>query len=240
MADEGSQQRPEQSEDDQVRRLERIADEIKIRDDDESARQKTADSKLTSALAVLPIIIALSTSAFIQLLPYAARIGCLGVILMLLFFAAIVLFVVAAIKAIIGLWPMRAKYAAIGMRTLSAFADAGTYPELLRKIIAERKDVVRNNSAVNSAKLGDYANAALLTVIGLILITFIVLAFVLAFATAPERLLKDNSPTPVPSPSSTSPPPKHASGSSRSQMSAAARSSPTRPGAVSPDRLTLK
>jgi hypothetical protein len=194
------------NDDDLIKRLEKISDEIKIRDDDESARQRTADSKLTSALAVLPIILALSTTAFVQLLPYAARLGGFGSLLMVAFVAAIVLFVAAAIKAIIGLWPMRAKYAAIGMRTVSAFGDMGRYPDLLRVLVEERRKVVRNNSTVNSSKLGDYADAALLTVVGLVVVMLIVVALLGAFLVNRDALVKDTIAQPVSLPSAPSNP----------------------------------
>lgn len=175
---------------DEIKRLELIVQELKIRDDDESNRQKTADSKLLSALAALPIVIALSTSAFVPLLKPLAGLGCAALPLVALFFAALVLFLIASIKAIIGLWPMRAKYAAIGLRTFSSFAVKGSYVELLRTIIKERGDVVRNNKDVNSGKLGLYADAALYTVIGLIALTVLVFCLVVAFTIKPEIFAK--------------------------------------------------
>lgn len=179
---------------DLTKRLEKICEELKVRDDDESARQRTADSKLTSALAVIPIVIALSTSSFVPLLALSARLGCVGVGIVIAFFLAILLFVFAAGKAIYGLWPMSAQYQAIGLRTVSRFANEGTYEELLRKIIAERSDLVRANKVINGRKLGDYADAALLTVVGLGVLTAIVLTLVVVFAINPHSVV-DNPPT---------------------------------------------
>jgi len=172
--------------DDLIKRLELIVQELKVRDDDEGDRQRTADSKLLSALAALPIVIALSTTAFVPLLKPLAAAGCVALPLIALFLAALVLFLVASIKAIVGLWPMRAKYAAIGLRTLSSFADEGSYIELLKTVIKERGDVVRNNKEVNSGKLGLYADAALYTVFGLIALTLLVFCLVIVFAVNPK------------------------------------------------------
>jgi len=189
MADEVASSSPS---DDPIRRLELIAAELKVRDDNERDRKDTADSKLASALAALPIVITLSTAAFLPLLPYANRLGCFGTALVFGFLAAIVFFVIAVIYAIIGLWPMRAKYAAISMGPLKKFADSGTYESLLRMVIEERSKLVKVNGVINGEKLGLYANAALCTVIGLIVLTLVVLSLAITFAVAPVTLLKEH------------------------------------------------
>jgi hypothetical protein len=116
--------------------------------------------------------------------------GCFGTVLVFGFLAAIILFVTAVIYAIVGLWPMRAPYAVIGMGPLKRFADVGTYESLLRMVIAERSELVKVNGKINGNKLGLYANAALYTVIGLIVLTVVILSLAIAFAVAPQTLLK--------------------------------------------------
>lgn len=180
--------------DDCIKRLERIIQEVQVRDDDETNRQKTADSKLTSALAVLPIIITLATTAFLQLLPYTKVLGRLGFLILSGFVVAVLLFVAAASFAIVGLWPMRARYSAIGLKTLSAFERDGTYGDLLRKVIEEKASAVRSNSEVNSRKLGEYAQAARLTVFGLGVLTLIVIVLSASFAIAPPSITVSAAP----------------------------------------------
>jgi hypothetical protein len=116
--------------------------------------------------------------------------GCFGTILVFGFLAAIILFVTAVIYAIVGLWPMRAPYAVIGMGPLKRFADSGSYETLLRTVIAERIELVKANGKINGNKLGLYASAALFTVIGLIVLTVVILSLAIAFAVAPQKLLK--------------------------------------------------
>jgi len=173
---------------DSEKKLELALAELRRREDHEDDREKTANSKLTSTLVALPIIISLSTTAFFTLLIYAVRFGWVGAFATLLFVGAVTGFMAAAIMAIIGLWPMRAKYRFIGLRTIARFPEDKTYEQFVQTLIAERVEAVRENGRVNAEKLGMYALSSTSMVAGLGLLAIVVIIFAIAGFTSPDRL----------------------------------------------------
>lgn len=169
--------------------LETILTQIERRDDEEDARQETADSKLTSALAVTPIIIALSTTAFFGFIQYAGRFGNFAALFVFLFVLAIISFLGAAASAICGLLPQSAQYSTIGLKTLTSFMGSSDRDELLRRIISERIKCVLLNKAVNGRKLGLYTQSSILSAIGLTLLSIVVIATTVGISLEPKRFL---------------------------------------------------
>jgi membrane protein implicated in regulation of membrane protease activity len=164
-------------------------EELRRREDHENDREKTANSKLTTSLVALPIIISLSTTAFFVLLTNAVRFGIVGFFATTLFILALAAFMAAATMSIVGLWPMRSKYHFIGLRTIVRFPQDKSHEEFLEKLILERADVVKGNGRVNADKLGWYANSSALMVIGLGLLAVVVIIFAIGAFVAPDRLL---------------------------------------------------
>lgn len=199
---------PAPTSDDETKRLEHVLAEIAIREAHEDGRQRTADTKLTSALAVLPLIVTLSTTAFFTMLPYALRLDCLGKLLIFVFLCAIWCFMWSAYTAISGLWPARGTYSVVGLRTIENFVDEHTYADMLRTMIREHADTVRKDVDVNGKKLGLYAEAAAWMLRGLFALALIVLVFALV-AFVESSILLNVTPPPIPVPYVTSTPASH-------------------------------
>jgi hypothetical protein len=162
-------------------KLEHVLAEIGLREEHEDERTRTANAKLTSILAVLPIVIALATSAFFELLPIAAKLGCSGKVFAAAFLLPIAIFCYAAIVAIGGLDPHKAAYSVVGMGVIRKYTGTGSYEDLLKKMIQERGDAVKLDGDINGWKFGVYRRAASAIVAGLVAIVAVAILFLIAF-----------------------------------------------------------
>jgi hypothetical protein len=177
---------PGETQTDEVKRLEHVIQEIEIRESQEHARQSGTDGKLSGALAILPIIVGLATTAFFEMLPHAAKLGLIGTIATVGFVAAVVCFLTAALIAINGLWPRKNTYGAVGLRTILQFANSRTYTEQLKTMISERAEVVRNDAKVNERKLGRYMTAQQWTIAGLCVLVVLAMLWTAALIMFPS------------------------------------------------------
>lgn len=206
MAESAPQPAP--SDDDERKRLEHVLEEIALREAHEKSRQSTSDSKLTSALAILPIIVGLSTTAYFEMLPHAARFGPFGFFAAFAFFVAILCFFVAALYAITGLWPNRGQYSVVALGTIRKYLDDGTYHKQLRHMISERAQAVKADGAINAEKLGHYMTAQKWIVAGLGVLALLSFGWFVALMVSPSSFIDatakvsaSGSPSPSPSPS---------------------------------------
>jgi hypothetical protein len=163
----------------QVLLLELILTQLERRDEEESAREEIANAKLTSMLTVAPIIVTLSTTAFVPFVQFTKDAGGLGIGILWLFVIAIGFFIAATLSALLGLRPQRSQYAAIGLRTINALDEPTTRESKLHVILSERTKCVRANRAINSTKFGYYTRGVNLLVVGLISVAAIVLSSVI-------------------------------------------------------------
>jgi sterol desaturase/sphingolipid hydroxylase (fatty acid hydroxylase superfamily) len=173
-----------------IKRLEHVLEQLKQREEHEVNRQSTADSKLTGALAIIPIIVGLVTTSFFEMLPHAARLGLFGTVVTFCFFIAIVCFLIAAAISINGLWPNNNPYHVVALRDILKYREQGTYREQLLEMSGERGAAVRANREVNNVKLGRYMDAQKWIVAGLALLTLLAFAWALALAIAPSAFLE--------------------------------------------------
>lgn len=177
---------------DERERLEHVLEEIALRESHEKGRQSTADSKLSGALAILPIIVGLSTTAFFEMLPHAAKVGAFGFFAAFAFFGAILCFFVAALFAISGLWPNKGQYSVVTLGAIRNYVDAGTYHEQLRHMISERAQAVKADGTINADKLGHYMTAQKWIVAGLGILTLLTFAWFIALMIAPQSFITDS------------------------------------------------
>lgn len=183
-----------------ISKLHIALDELRRRNAHEDDREKTANSKLSSSLVALPIIISLSTTAFFTLLTYAVRFSWFGGVIVSLFIAAIVCFFIASIIAISGLWPRSARYSAASLKVIVQTPKDHSQIEYMRRLLAELSDVVRANGIINARKLGQYADSSVWMVVGLGLLVLIVVLFAVIGFVMPSKLL---APLPSPAPAAT-------------------------------------
>ena len=177
---------PDDVREEERRKLEHVLSEIALREQHEDERTRTANAKLTSSLAVLPIIVTLATSGFFVALPIVANLGIAGKALAAFILVPIVFFCGAGVIAIRGLDPLKGRYSVVGMGTIRRFVSSGSYYELLRKMIAERGDAVKADDKINGWKLGVYRSAATATVYGLVSLVLVAVFYLGAFFLKPE------------------------------------------------------
>lgn len=179
------------SQDDERSRLEHVLEEIRCREVHERKRQETADTKLIGTLAILPIIMGLSTTAYFEMLPYAARFGAFGSCAALTFVVAIFCFVVAVVLAVVGLWPTRGTYSVVGLATIKRYLNTGTYHEQLRHMINERADAVRSDGNVNAGKLGMYMAAQKWILAGVAALAALAAGWLIALIVCPTNFISN-------------------------------------------------
>lgn len=171
---------------DQTKRLEHVLAEIEIRESHERGRQASADSKLAGALAVVPIVVGLASTAFFEMLPRGASLGRPGIAAVFVFVLAIIAFVVAACLAANGLWPNNNGYSVVTLRDILRFGEEGTYEGQLRFMISERAAALKLDAKVNERKLGRYMSAQLWILAGLGILTLLALFWAGALVVKPS------------------------------------------------------
>jgi hypothetical protein len=157
-----------------------VLEQLERLEDAEEERQKRSDNKLSSILAVIPLIATLASSVVISnakgLVSHKDPLGRLVEVLVV---AAVLAFLVAARDATRGLDPLRAQYRVHDCDEIIELARSANAVDLRRYLIRELQKTLPHNEEVNSRKFTDYRRAYQKVMLGMGLLTAALLVTVM-------------------------------------------------------------
>jgi hypothetical protein len=153
---------------DPVSSSEVILAQLQRLDDAEDTRQERSNSKLSSILAIIPIVATLASSIVISSPKDTSfAVSPLGRLVEVLVVCGVLTFLIAARDAMRGLDPIRARYKVLDPEEIAKYA--GVDVEKLRSyLITELRNLLPYNEKINSRKFTDYRRAYQKVMLGML------------------------------------------------------------------------
>jgi hypothetical protein len=148
--------------------LETVLEQLERLDDGEDDRRKNADARLTSVIAIMPLVIALATSGIFPLIQNLGALRDWRFVVIPLYAIAILCFLSSILWALRALWPLRGTYKQSKISSISKYRKPGTTRrELLLEMIETHREALKHNQNLNGRKLGEYMRSVEISGIGL-------------------------------------------------------------------------
>jgi hypothetical protein len=164
--------------------LQMVLEQLQRLDDAEDERRKNADARLTSVIAIMPLVIAIATSGIFPLIQNLSALGDWRFAVIPLYVVAILCFLAGILWALRALWPRRGKYQGLKIGSISKYRKPGTSSrDLLMQMIEDYRVSIRDNRVLNGNKLGEYMDSVFISGVGLAAVTLAVIVIAVGVLT---------------------------------------------------------